>query len=93
MITDFFILVLTPLIALFFGLLSLIVSAPFMTPVFVILTPLLQWVSHIMRILQPLIPFQTQLNLLNIYIGYYVLLWNIRLFSWILRKIPFMGLS
>jgi len=93
MITDALIFILAPLMALVLGLVQQIANLSFLAPVIDGIGIAFTYFFHLMVMLSPIVPYQVQLNCLNVIFGYYVLLFTFRLVSWVMRKIPALGIS
>jgi len=94
MLVELFLLIwVYPSSLIFQGVLSILPTFDFLQNSLAPVADAFVWFFGIMAKLDPIFPYETQLNILTVIIGYYALLFTFKLVSWILRKIPFINLS
>jgi len=75
------------------GLFLLIPDFNFLTDVQGNLTGAFSWFLGILNFMDPIVPVGVSLTVLGVYFGFYFFHFMMMFISWILRKIPALGLS
>jgi len=75
------------------GLFLVIPDFNFLAPVHSQLTSAFSWFLGIINFMNPIIPSSVSLTVLGVYLSFYGFYFGMKFISWILRKIPALGLS
>lgn len=94
MITQLLLLTLfAPTFLLLHGLFAIIPDFNFLSGVQSQMTDAFSWFLGIVEFLNPIIPSGVMLSVIGIYLSFYAFYFGMKFISWILRKIPVIGVS
>jgi len=93
MLTSALLLLASPILIAMTSFMGAVANLDFLNPAFSGINDGLGFLYQFMQMLNPILPYNHQLIVLNIIIGYYVALFTFRAISWVVRKIPFLGIS